>query len=459
MSTLFGTDGVRGRANDLLTPELIVSLARAVARTVLPDGGMALIGRDTRTSGPMVEAALTAGLTSSGVDVRLAGVIPTPAVSYLVQEEGADMGIVVSASHNPPEDNGIKLFDRHGAKLAEAMERHVEAVLSRGVKGPWGGVGSVLPVDAAATRYGAFIRGIANADRVDLSGMRLVLDCAYGATSGIAPQIFEHLGATVIPLHAIHDGERINVGCGATDLDSLCEATSSSGADLGMAFDGDGDRVLLVDGTGQVIDGDRMLGIAASSLASRGLLSPRAVVTTVLGNRGLELWLAERNIVVHRTPVGDRSVSHRMIQEGVQIGGEASGHMIFREEAPTGDGILTAVKLLGMARQQGIDLPTLAQQIPLFPQCARDIACLRPSDVARMDEVQSIIRDAEAAVGGQGRVVLRASGTQPVLRIMVETVDAVLCRKTAESLARQLEAVAQMPGSPCAASGEAASQG
>jgi phosphoglucosamine mutase len=442
MKSLFGTDGVRGRANDLLSPELVVSLARATARTMLPKGGVAIIGRDTRVSGPMLESALAAGLAAEGIDVRLAGIIPTPAISFLIKDEGADLGIVVSASHNPPEDNGIKLFNRHGMKLSEDVERAIERAME--TPGPGSQrIGSLSEVDAAATRYGAFLSGILEVDHVDFSGMRLVLDCAYGATVRIAPRVFRHLGATVIPIHATCDGEKINVQCGATDLTQLEQATRAHNADLGIAFDGDGDRVLLVDSTGFVIDGDRMMGIAATSLAARGRLRPPAIVATVLSNRGLELWLAEHGIAVHRTAVGDRYVSHRMVAEGIQIGGEASGHIIFRDDSPTGDGILTAVKLLGMARQQGTDLPTLARRIPLFSQCARNIPCVRPDVLARAEAAQEMLRDAETDLGVSGRVVLRPSGTQPYLRIMVESEDPARCAATADGLERALVEIAQ----------------
>ncbi len=443
MKGLFGTDGVRGRANDLLTPELVVALARATARTMLPKGGTAIIGRDTRVSGPMLESALAAGLAAEGIDVRLAGIIPTPAISFLIKDEGADLGIVVSASHNPPEDNGIKLFNRHGMKLSEVVERAIERAMETIGPGSQRRIGSLSEVDAAATRYGAFLSGILEVDHVDFSGMRLVLDCAYGATARIAPRVFRHLGATVIPIHATCDGEKINVQCGATDLTQLEQATRAHDADLGIAFDGDGDRVLLVDSAGFVIDGDRMMGIAATSLASSGRLHPPAIVATVLSNRGLELWLAEHGISVHRTAVGDRHVSHQMVAEGIQIGGEASGHIIFRDDSPTGDGILTAVKLLGMARQQGTDLPTLARRIPLFPQCARNIRCARPDVLARAEATQQRLQDAETDLGASGRVVLRPSGTQPYLRIMVESEDPARCAATADELERALVEIAQ----------------
>jgi len=437
MGSLFGTDGVRGRANDVLTPELALSLARAIAATLVPEGGRVIIGRDTRISGPMLESALSAGLASSGIDVGLAGVIPTPAISYLIKDERADLGIVISASHNPPEDNGIKLFDREGMKLPEALEDRIESALTTSCA-PSQVIGRVATVEAAAKRYAAFISGTIDVDRIDFSGFRLVLDCAYGATAAIAPHVFRHLGATVTAIHCEPDGTRINVECGATHLEPLKAATRTHGAALGIAFDGDGDRVLLVDSEGVVIDGDRMMGIAASYLAEHGLLSPSAIVATILSNRGLELWLAERGIATHRTAVGDRYVSHRMMEEGIQIGGEASGHIIFSDHSPTGDGILTAVKLLEIALHRGVDLPTLAREIPQFPQCARNIPCPNPGRLVADARTDDLLKSAQAELGTQGRVVLRPSGTQPLLRIMVETDDAERCASVADRMEAQL---------------------
>jgi phosphoglucosamine mutase len=441
MATLFGTDGVRGRANDPLTPELVLSLSRAIAATLIPAGGRVIIGRDTRVSGPMLESALSAGLTSAGVHVCLAGVIPTPAISYLIKDERADLGIVISASHNPPEDNGIKLFDRDGMKLPEEAEKRIEAALS-GSHARSEAIGSVSTVEAAARRYAAFISGTIDVDRVDFSGLRLVLDCAYGATSSIAPHVFQHLGATVIPIHAQADGTRINVQCGATYLDPLIAATRQHRANLGIAFDGDGDRVLLVDSEGFVIDGDRMMGIAASHLAEQGSLRPSAIVATILSNRGLEMWLDARGIEVHRTAVGDRYVSHRMMEEGIQIGGEASGHIIFSDHSPTGDGILTAAKLLEIADHRGTDLPTLAREIPLFPQCARNIPCPAPSKLADDRRTQDLLRAIQESLEPSGRVILRPSGTQPLLRIMVEAEDPQQCTAVADDLETRLLRIA-----------------
>jgi len=443
MTHFFGTDGVRGKANQLLTPELVLALSRAIAATLVPNGGRAIIGRDTRTSGPMLEAVLSAGLASAGLDVCLAGIIPTPAISFLIKDERADLGIVISASHNPPEDNGIKLFDRNGLKLSQADEAQIEAA----IQGPHElaeTIGQISILEAAATRYAAFLTGTIDAEHVDFSELTLVLDCAYGATAPIAPHVFRHLGATVIPIHCELDGESINVDCGATNLTRLREVTLQHGADLGIAFDGDGDRVLLVGPDGFEIDGDRMMGIAASSMAERNLLTPTAIVATILSNRGLELWLNERGIDVHRTDVGDRYVSHRMIEEDIQIGGEASGHIIFRDHAPTGDGILTAVKLLEIAHHCGSDLPTLAQEIPLYPQIARNIVCDSPSQLAEDPRTRNLLQQAEEALGPLGRIVLRPSGTQPMLRIMVETEDASRCKQIADSLEASLQQIAHI---------------
>jgi phosphoglucosamine mutase len=443
MTSLFGTDGVRGRADTFLTPELVLSLSRAIAVTLLPNGGRVIIGRDTRISGPVIEGVLSAGLASAGLDVALAGIIPTPAISFLIKDERAGLGIVISASHNPPEDNGIKLFDRSGVKLTQESENDIEQALSA-PHAPAQSMGHVATLEAAATRYAAFLIGVIDVDHVDFSGMRIVLDCAHGATAPIAPHVFRHLGATVIPIHADVDGTRINVDCGATHLASLHEAITLHKADLGIAFDGDGDRVLLVGGDGFVIDGDRMIGIAASHLAERGLLSPSEVVATVVSNRGLELWLADRGITMHRTEVGDRFVSHRMIQGGIQIGGEASGHVIFRDHSPTGDGILTAVKLLEIAHDRGEDLPTLARAIPLFPQCSRNIACNDPAQLAASPRTQEILRKAEQDMGIRGRVVLRPSGTQPLLRILVESEDADRCEATANQLESDIHKIGHL---------------
>jgi len=437
--TLFGTDGVRGRANELLTPELALRLARATAEELGASGGRAIIGRDTRTSGPMLEAALAAGLAAAGVDVYLAGIIPTPAISFLIKDELADFGAVVSASHNPPTDNGIKFFDKCGMKLSVDVERAIEARLEAGVA-TGGPCGKIFDIEAAATRYAAFLSGSIDVEAIDLSGHRLVVDCAFGATSKIAPHVLRHLGAEVIELNTEPDGLRINQNCGSTHLDAVRGAVSQHGADLGIAFDGDGDRVLLVGASGRTIDGDQMMGIVALHMEQRGTLSPKTVVATVMSNLGLEQILAERGIRLHRTPVGDRNVSQALVVEGAQLGGEQSGHIVFADHSPTGDGILTVVKLLEVAHEDGRDLETLADQIPLYPQRHRTFPCDDSDGVLGAAEVADAIAAADEHLGGRGRIIARGSGTQPLLRLTVEAETEGLCADVAAALAAAIEA-------------------
>ncbi len=439
MTRLFGTDGVRGIANSDLVPELAMSLARAAA-SLLPPGGRIIVGRDSRTSGPMLEAALAAGFASAGMDVGLVGIIPTPAISFLIKDERADFGAVLSASHNPPEDNGIKFFRSDGQKLSVEEEERVEAALGAPrVVGRR--VGHIAPVEAAATRYAAFLAGTIDSGNVDLSGLKLVVDCAYGATGPIAPRVFRHLGARVIELHVETDGARINVDCGSTNLAPLCAAVERERADLGIAFDGDGDRVLLVSSRGKTIDGDHVMGIAAAHRVRQGTLEPPIVVTTILSNVGLERFLRDRGIEMIRTPVGDRHVAQTMLATGARLGGEPSGHIIFADYAPTGDGILTAVQLLEIAHEAGESLETLAERVPLYPQSQCNVTC--PSiEAAKTIPLADVTRRAEDTLAGRGRVVIRPSGTQPMVRVFVEADDARLadtvCHEAAAALAARV---------------------
>ncbi len=438
MTQRFGTDGVRGVANEDLVPELALALARSAAASLLPRGGRVIVGRDSRTSGPMLEAALAAGFSSAGIDVGLAGIIPTPAISFLIKDEGADLGAVLSASHNPPEDNGIKFFGKDGQKLSVEEEERVESALGLDWP-PARGIGRIETIDVAATRYAAFLTGTIESDDVDLSGLTLVVDCAYGATGPIAPRVFRHLGAHVIELHTETDGTRINVGCGSTHLDSVREAVLRQHADLGIAFDGDGDRVLLVSSHGQTIDGDHVIGIAATHRARRGGLRPPLVVTTVLSNLGLEHFLRDRGIGTIRTPVGDRHVAQAMRTHGARLGGEPSGHVIFADHAPTGDGILTAVQLLEIAHEAGESLECLAAAVPLYPQSHENVPC--PSmDAARAVPLEEITRRAEAKLAGRGRVILRPSGTQPMVRVFVEAEERKLADTVCQEAARAVAA-------------------
>ncbi len=433
MTSLFGTDGVRGPANRVLTPELAVALARAAADHAVEERGRVIIGRDTRVSGPMLEAALASGFASAGVDVCLAGIIPTPAISFLIKDERADLGAVISASHNPPEDNGIKFFDRRGMKLDVKEEAAIEAAMNRRSTAS-DRIGTIAPLEAAATRYAAFLTGVIDVEHVDFSGTTIVVDCAYGATAKIAPHVLRHLGARVVALHDALDGNRINQDCGSTCLDPLRRAVREHEADLGIAFDGDGDRVLLVEPDGGTIDGDHMIGIAALHMAEIGTLAPPLVVTTVMSNLGLENRLAEARIAVVRTPVGDRHVAQKMADTAALLGGEPSGHIIFSEYSPTGDGILTAVKLLEIAHRKGEALGTLARSIPLYPQVHRNVPCASPAEVMEDGRVRDAVTRAEEELAGRGQVLVRPSGTQPLLRILVEASDAAECERIADSL-------------------------
>jgi len=433
MSTLFGTDGVRGPANRTLTPELAVALARAAATRTVPESGRVIIGRDSRTSGPMLEAALASGFASAGVDVCLAGIIPTPAISYLIKDERADLGAVISASHNPPGDNGIKFFGRRGMKLGLEEEQAIEALLDD-QPAPAARIGAIAPLEAAATRYAAFLTGVIDVEHVDFSGTSIVVDCAYGATAKIAPHVLRHLGAHVIALHDTHDGDRINQECGSTFLDPLRRAVSEHNADLGVAFDGDGDRVLLVGSDGRTIDGDRMIGVAALHMAEAGTLIPSLIVTTVMSNLGLATRLGERGIEVVRTAVGDRHVSERMCETSALLGGEPSGHIIFSEHSPTGDGILTAVKLLEIAHREGTDLETLARSIPLYPQVLRNVPCAAPAQLVESQRVREAVAREVACLGDRGQLLVRPSGTQPLVRILVEAGDEVECDRIADTI-------------------------
>jgi len=433
MTNLFGTDGVRGGANALLTPELAIRLARATAQRMATPGGRTIIGRDTRTSGPMLEAALAAGLASAGVDVLLAGVIPTPAISFLIKDERADLGAVVSASHNPPGDNGIKLFDRHGMKLSVEEETSIETILFDDLA-PAKRVGTIGTLESAAARYAAFLAGTIDVEAIDLATHTLAVDCAFGATFEIAPHVLRHLGASVIELNAVPDGSRINQECGSTHLEAIAKGVSDHNADLGIAFDGDGDRVLLVTPSGRTIDGDRMMGIVALHMHRKGTLSPPIVVATVMSNMGLERALGDRGIDLVRTPVGDRNVSQALVDHKAQLGGEQSGHIIFADHSPTGDGILTAVKLLEIAHETETDLETLADEIPLFPQNHRTIACNNAAEVVEMPAIQAALEEARAALGDRGRVIVRASGTQSAIRLTVQADDDRLCSDVTSGL-------------------------
>jgi phosphoglucosamine mutase len=436
MSRLFGTDGVRGVANLDLTPELALRLGRAAGYVLGGPGHSVVIGRDTRRSGRMLESALAAGLCSVGMDVRLAGHIPTPGLAYLARTEDVEAGAVISASHNPAPDNGIKFFDHAGLKLPDVTEDRIEAAMADDAKLPRpteGGIGLVGDVRGLVKKYEDFLGGLAP----KLDGLRVVLDCANGATYRVAPAVFARAGADVLTLFDTPDGANINLGCGATAPAALQKAVVEHKADVGFAFDGDGDRVMTVDGGGAVLDGDFVLALAARHFAKRGKLDPKLVVGTVMTNGGLEATLARDGIELIRTQVGDRYVWEELDRRKAQFGGEPSGHVIFRELATTGDGILTALEVLALMRSERRTIAELAREIEHWPQITKNVKAPRRREWREVTRFSSAVRHAETELGIAGRLVVRASGTEPVLRITVEARDDAVARRIVESLAAE----------------------
>lgn len=417
MARLFGTDGIRGVANADLTPELAFRVGRA-AGAVLGAHGPLVIGRDTRLSGPMLEAALAAGLCSVGASAALAGILPTPAVASLARA-GQTGGVVISASHNPVEDNGIKLFGADGFKLPDEVEDRIEALVAADdLPRPTGAaLGTVTPVPDAEERYVRSLLGLAHGR---LDGVRVVVDCAYGAAVRVAPRLWQALGATVVALHAVPDGSRINVGCGSTHLAPLQAAVRAHGADLGFAHDGDADRVLAVDERGEVVDGDALMGICALDRRARGALPGDVVVATVMSNAGLEEALRAAGIRLERTRVGDRYVLERMRELGAVLGGEQSGHLIFLDHATTGDGLVTALEVANVVLRTGRRLSELRAAIPRYPQVLVNVRVRRRQGVLDVPEVARAIQAAERRLRAGGRILVRPSGTEPLIRVMVE---------------------------------------
>jgi phosphoglucosamine mutase len=419
---LFGTDGIRGIANRELTGDLAFRLGRAavVALTEYGEGRPHLVvGRDTRASGEFLEAALTAGICSAGGDAVLLGVCTTPAVAFLTTDFRAHAGVVISASHNPAEYNGIKFFGPAGFKLPDQLEDEIEAAVeSNAGATPTGrGVGRIVPAPGAAERYVDHLAE--NADG-SLDGMRLVLDCANGAASEVGPQLLVRLGAEVVPINDEPDGWNINDGCGATVPDVVALATVEEEADAGVALDGDADRALFADPQGRVIDGDQVLAACALAMHRAGQLVGDTVVTTVMANLGFRLSMREAGIEVVEARVGDRYVLEEMLRTGTTLGGEQSGHVIFLRHATTGDGLLTAVHFLTLARRQGVPVHELASAMKRFPQVLVNVPVDVPAQVEGSRAVGEAVAKAEAAMGERGRVLVRPSGTEPVVRVMVE---------------------------------------
>lgn len=414
-----------------LTCELAFKLGRAAGRAFSPR--RALIARDTRLSGPALEAACAAGLAEAGCEVSLAGILPSPAVSHLVRIEGFQLGCVVSASHNPPEDNGLKFYDPQGLKLSPQEEEQVEALLDGHLPGrPPGRVGNWAE---AEEKYLTFLLRIPQG--LSLAGVELTLDCAHGATAYVAPRLFESLGAKISVIGGEPDGARINA-TGATAIEPLQALVRAEGADMGIAFDGDGDRAMLVTSAGEVVEGDRLMAALAPQLVELGEIAAKGVVFTVLGNMGAERYLQDRGFQVVRVPVGDRHVSWAMRERGIELGGEPSGHIVFGRYAPTGDGILTALLTLWALDRLGTDLAALVAPVPVYPQVRRDVPVV--DRAAAMDDpgVKRALREAERIVTPKGRVLVRPSGTQPLIRIMAEGEDEPALRRAVDLVVQAL---------------------
>lgn len=432
MGKYFGTDGVRGVAGVDLTAELAQKLGWA-AGTAL-GARSALLARDTRLSGPEIEEACAAGLAQAGAEVRLAGILPSPAVSHLVRNGGYDLGTVISASHNPPPDNGIKFYQAQGLKLSPKEEERVEALLDSCP--PLGGRGTVFPAPEAEGLYLSFLRAAVSG--LSLAGWEIALDCAYGATSTVAPDVFRQLGASLVLLGEEPDGARINA-TGAAALGPLQEVVRGEGVDLGIAFDGDGDRAMLVTGRGEVVEGDRLIAALAPLLRDWGELATPAVVFTVLANMGAERHLLAQGFRVVRVPVGDRNVAWAMREDGIELGGEPSGHIVFGRYATTGDGILTALLVLRALERTQRSLDGLVAPVPLYPQVREDIPVVARDVALAAPEVKRAIADGERILSGRGRLLVRASGTQPVVRLFAEGPDEAELRRAVARVAAALE--------------------
>ncbi|MGV9674742.1 phosphoglucosamine mutase [Nocardia sp. NPDC003482] len=452
MRRLFGTDGVRGLANESLGPELALHVSAAAAQ-VLSRGerrAVAVVGRDPRASGEMLEAAVTAGLTSAGVNVLSVGVLPTPAVAYLTAEYDACLGVMISASHNPMPDNGIKIFAAGGHKLDDAIEDRIEELVrERDFRRPTGaGIGRVLGgsgvdgrVDAHYSLAGTherYVEHLVEAAGRELNGLTVVVDCANGAASDVGPAAYREAGARVIAINAEPNGVNINDNCGSTHLEQVSRAVREYGADLGLAHDGDADRCLAVDASGAVVDGDAIMAILALGMFEAGELAHDTLVATVMSNLGLHLALREAGITVRTTAVGDRYVLEELRRGGFTLGGEQSGHVVFPRYGTTGDGILTGLELMARMAETGRSLAELASVLRTVPQVLVNVPVTDKTAVASAPEIRDAVAEAERVLGETGRVLLRPSGTEQLVRVMVEATDQDRARSLADDLAKRV---------------------
>ena len=442
---LFGTDGIRGLANgQTLTAEIAVDVAVAAAHILVESSSnkgkrpRAIVGQDSRASGEFLEAAVAAGLASAGIDVYRVGVLPTPAIAYLVGESGADLGVMISASHNPMPDNGIKLFSRGGGKLDDSIEAAIEKRMGEPWTRPTGrNVGRIIFDETASARY---LNHLATSVTTPLKGLKIVVDCANGASSFVAPIAYEKAGATVVAIHRSPDGWNINENCGSTHLEDLQAAVVKEGADFGIAHDGDADRCLAIDGAGKVVDGDAIMTILAIGFKNRGGLTSNTIVGTVMSNLGFMHAMKDAGISVISTAVGDRYVLEKMIEGDFSLGGEQSGHLIMREFANTGDGILTALQLAQEVVRSGKSLAELASQMQRFPQVLINVSDVKKDKLDESAAIAKAVATAESTLGENGRVLLRASGTEALVRVMVEASSDNLAQDIATSLAAVVKA-------------------
>ncbi len=445
MERLFGTDGMRGIANqEPMTPEMAFKLGRVGAFLFSQGKGTKariVIGKDTRISGDMLEASMIAGICSVGVDVLRVGVMPTPAVAFLTKDLSADAGVMISASHNPMEDNGIKYFSAQGFKLDDELEDRIENIIKNGDIDDYRPIGEevgrIREVEDANKRYSDFVLSAIPAN-LNLKGLRLVVDCANGASYNLAPYLFQSLGAEVISIYDKPNGVNINVNCGSTNPETIQRSVLAHRADLGLAFDGDADRVILADERGDIVDGDQIMAICSNYLKDNDMLVNNTLITTVMSNIGLEIALSRLGIKMIRTKVGDRYVLEEMHKRGVILGGEQSGHIIFLNHSSTGDGIITSLQLLNCLVASGESLSKLASIMKKLPQLLVNVQVKDKGRWRKDKEVERAIAEAERKLEGRGRVLIRPSGTQPLIRIMVEGPDMRELEDLAENIAEAI---------------------
>lgn len=439
---LFGTDGIRGRINRFpMTPENVLRIGMAAATVLRKTHGrnMVLIGKDTRLSGYMIESALTSGICSMGMNVTLVGPIPTPGIAFLTRTLRIDAGVVISASHNPFQDNGIKFFSHNGFKLPDTVEKRIEELVKDAdlerfrPKGEE--VGKAVRLDDATGRYIEYIKSTLRKG-MTFEGMKVVVDCANGAAYKTTPWLLRELGAEVIAIHDHPDGMNINADCGSLHLESLSAAVRQHKADAGIAHDGDADRTLFCDEKGRPIDGDQVMGMCAADMDAGGSLRRSTLVATVMSNMGLEVFLRKHGISLVRTKVGDRYVMEKMLEEGYNFGGEQSGHIMFLDYNTTGDGLITAVQVLNLMKTKNTALSKLASKIRLFPQILLNVEVERKVDIRSVPEIEKAIRNAEERLNGRGRVLVRPSGTEPKIRVMLEGEEEKLIARLGRDIAK-----------------------